>query len=119
MTERVDGATGRILVEVDEDLWELVPFFLENRQEEIQTISNALRTGNFVLIARLGHSMRGAGASYGFTSITDIGAEIETAAKKEDREGVRRAVGDLQSYLARVQPVSLAADGAYPTSGSQ
>ena len=50
--------------------------------------------------------MRGAGGSYGFQAITDIGASLERAAASADTDASRKWVGELSSYLDRVEIVA-------------
>jgi hypothetical protein len=50
--------------------------------------------------------MRGSGGMYGFQAITDIGAAIERAAERVDNEASRKWVGELTSYLDRVEAIS-------------
>ena len=79
-----------------------IPMFLLNRRRDVVTMLAALLRGDFELVARLGHSMKGAGASFGFQSITDLGASIETEAASADTSGLRRWVDRLSTYLDRV-----------------
>jgi CheY-like chemotaxis protein len=51
----------------------------------------------------LGHDMKGAGASYGFQAITDIGAALEHWAESLDTAASRKSVGDLTAFLDGVQ----------------
>ena len=62
--------------------------------------------GDFETVESLGHGMRGAGGSYGFQAITDIGAALEQAAESADADASRKWVGELSSYLDRVEVVS-------------
>jgi len=50
--------------------------------------------------------MKGAGSMFGFQAITDIGAALEQAAKSADTDASRKWVGELSSYLDRVEIVS-------------
>jgi hypothetical protein len=50
--------------------------------------------------------MRGAGGSYGFQPITDIGAALEQAAESADTDASRKWVGELSRYLGRVEIIS-------------
>lgn len=63
----------------------------------------ALEHDDFETVATLGHGMRGAGGSYGFPAITDIGAALEQAATDVDRDGSQKWVAELSSYLDRVE----------------
>ncbi|MDM8551902.1 PAS domain S-box protein [Desulfobacterales bacterium HSG2] len=95
----------KIIAYVDEDLEELVPGFLENRHKDIRTMENALEKGDYDTIRGLGHSMKGAGGSYGFDGITVIGRSLEAAAKSDDADEIRRLISDLSSYLEKVEIV--------------
>src|SRR3954465_12408998 len=65
-----------------------------------------LDRGDFETVESLGHGMKGAGGSYGFQAITDIGAALEQAAESVDNDASRKWVGELSSYLDRVEGVS-------------
>jgi len=95
----------KIIVHVDPDIADLIPGFLENRHKDIKTMGEALTQGDFETIQVLGHSMKGAGGSYGFDAVTDIGKSLEEAAKNNNAEGIQRSVGELAAYLERVEVI--------------
>ena len=95
----------RIIIHVDPEIADLVPGFLENRRKDTETMSAALQQGDFETIQILGHSMKGAGGSYGFDAVTDIGKSLEQAAKDKDAEGIQRLVQELSLYLDHVEVV--------------
>lgn len=64
---------------------------------------DALGRGEFETVERLGHSMNGAGASFGFQAITDIGVALEQEARSADTVASRKWVGELSRYLDRVE----------------
>ena len=64
---------------------------------------DALDRGDFEAVASLGHGMKGAGGSWGFQDITDIGAALEQAAERVDNDASRKWVGELSRYLDRVE----------------
>ena len=64
---------------------------------------DALDRGDFETVENLGHGMKGAGGSWGFQAITDIGAALEQAAESADTAMSRKWVGELSSYLDRVE----------------
>ena len=84
---------------------DLTPEFLQNRRQDVITLLGALDRDDFETVARLGHGMRGAGGSYGFQTITDIGAALEQAAKSADNDTSRKWVAELSNYLDRVEIV--------------
>jgi HPt (histidine-containing phosphotransfer) domain-containing protein len=93
----------KIIVHVDPEIADLIPGFLENRRKDTQTMGDALTQGDFETIRILGHSMKGAGGSYGFDAVTDIGKALEESAKDKDAEGIQKLVQELSAYLDRVE----------------
>ena len=69
-------------------------------------ILQALQKGDFSTVASLGHNMKGAGSSWGFPPITEIGAALEQAGNAADTDAVRLWVGRLSNYLARIEIVA-------------
>ena len=96
-------AEKQIIVEVDPDLEDLIPIFLENRKRDVETLTNALAEADLEKIRTVGHDMKGAGGGYGFHGISDIGSRLEMAAKNGDQAAVRAAIGELSDYLLRVK----------------
>ena len=95
-------SSERFVVHIDPDIEEIVPIFLQNRHDDVESIKKALQQGDFETILLLGHSMKGAGGGYGFDGITDIGHYLEQAAKERNSEMVRKQVECLAAYLERV-----------------
>jgi len=94
-----------ITVEVDSDVQSIVPEFLENRKKDCRLIGSLLERDCFGEIHTLGHRMKGAGGSYGFDVISEIGEVIEEAALAADKKTISSAVLQLSSYLERVTVV--------------
>ena len=94
----------KIIVPIDPDLEDLIPGFLSNRNRDVNAIEEHLANGDFDAIRMLGHSMKGAGAGYGFDPITDYGARLERAAEEQARDEIVAARADLADYLSRVEP---------------
>jgi HPt (histidine-containing phosphotransfer) domain-containing protein len=95
----------KIIVNVDPEIADLIPGFLENRRKDIKAMDEALSQGDFETIRLLGHSMKGAGGSYGFDAVTDIGKSLEDAAKDNNAKEIQRSVGELAAYLDRVEVI--------------
>jgi len=95
----------KIIVQVDPDIADLIPGFLENRHKDIKTIGEALTKGDFETIRFLGHSMKGAGGSYGFDAITDMGRSLEQAAIAQDAGEIKKSLQELFAYLDCIEVV--------------
>lgn len=92
-----------IVIHVDSDIQGLIPKFLENRRQDVESILMALKRQDVATVLTLGHNMKGMGTAYGFDMISDIGASIEKAAMAKDSEGMRNLAGELLDYLQKVK----------------
>lgn len=99
VTEHADD----LVVRLDAELAELVPFFMELRRQNIAEIVSALEKADFERVRWLGHNIKGAGGSYGFDRVSALGLALERAAVARDGRKVGRLVAELTDYLERVQ----------------
>lgn len=76
---------SRIRLEVSKELEDIMPLFLDTVSKNISSIHDALQSGDFETVRTLGHRMKGAGGGYGFDRVTELGREIEIAAKRKQR----------------------------------
>jgi PAS domain S-box-containing protein len=95
-----------ILVRVNPRFADLVPAFLQNRRQDVIAILDALGRRDFKTVESLGHGMKGAGGSWGFQAITEVGGALEQAGERADFEASHKWVGELSTYLDRVEIVS-------------
>ncbi|MCH9048006.1 MAG: Hpt domain-containing protein [Proteobacteria bacterium] len=93
----------KIVVHIDIDLEDLIPGFLDNRQKDIRNLESALQENDFETLRSIGHNLKGVGGGYGFSGITEMGAEIERGAKASDPESVSVNVKKLSHYLSSVE----------------
>ena len=106
MTSTHDATHGeKIIITVDSDLEDLIPGFLENRNQDIKSIFDALARDDYAAIAKLGHTMKGVGGGYGFDAITDIGRSIEQAAKEKNPQKIKASLSEFSDYLERIEIV--------------
>jgi HPt (histidine-containing phosphotransfer) domain-containing protein len=106
MTTNNDMPNGKkIIIQVDSDLEDLIPGFLQNRHRDITAIFDALGRKDYDSIAKRGHTMKGVGGGYGFDAITDIGSAIEQAAKQKDPVKIKLVLKELSNYLQRIEIV--------------
>ncbi len=81
---------------------DLMPGYLVNCKRNMSLMSEALDRGDHIVVENLGHAMLGAGASYGFQAISEIGAALERAAVGTDTVAARKSLAELSQYLERV-----------------
>jgi hypothetical protein len=90
-------------VVIDSSLSDIVPIFLSNIRENPEKILQAIDAGNFDVPRTLGHNMKGTGTAYGFPPVTEIGADIESAAKSGDADTIRRKATELAAFLEQIK----------------
>jgi PAS domain S-box-containing protein len=94
-----------ILVRAKPKLADRIPAYLQNCRQNVIAMLDALDRGDFETVTILGHQMRGSGGAYGFQAITDIGAALQQASESADIDASRKWVGDMSSYLDRVETI--------------
>jgi HPt (histidine-containing phosphotransfer) domain-containing protein len=94
---------NKILVQIDLDLEDIIPGYLENRRKDIIGLRKSVLENDYQNLRILGHRMKGSGAGYGFDQITEIGYKIEMAARSEDGQTILDATMELERYLDNVE----------------
>jgi HPt (histidine-containing phosphotransfer) domain-containing protein len=105
MEKERQNSTGKIIVEVDADLEDLIPGFLQRRQQDLRDFRDALSKADFVQIQKLAHTLKGVGGGYGFDTITSISRQIHEAAENERVDKIEAELEALTNYLERVEVV--------------
>jgi len=94
-----------IIANIDADLEELIPLYMENTWKDVQEMFQALEKEDFRILQRLGHSAKGAAGSYGFEPLSRISEAMEKAAKINDSLEVKKQLQAFVDYLGRVKVV--------------
>lgn len=102
-TDSLQRACDEVVVHVDADVGDLVPVFLGNRRSDAADITSLLGKGKFEEIGRIGHSMKGTGGGYGFDAISEIGNDLENAARMRDNKKIAELNKRLVAYLQNVK----------------
>jgi PAS domain S-box-containing protein len=97
---------GTFRIRANPKFADLIPGFLKNRRQDVSALLEALERRDFESVERLGHDMKGVGASYGFQAVTDIGAALEQAGATADLDAVRLWLDDLADFLDGVEIVT-------------
>ena len=113
------GSNAAPIIEIDEDVWSLIPRYLANRRRDVQSMTDALAHGNFDLIWTLGHNMKGTGHGYRMPTVTALGAALADAAQGADAKAVRTNLDALRAFLDHVRVAPRAADAGNATRPSE
>ncbi|RJQ56366.1 MAG: response regulator [Nitrospiraceae bacterium] len=93
----------KMVATIEEELKDLIPEYMEERQNDINRMLKALETQDYEAVRILGHTLKGSGGGYGFGPITDIGLQIEEAARQGNRKDVGRWINELSYYIDNVE----------------
>jgi len=92
----------KITIQIDKDLEELIPGFLNNREKDVEVFTASIATKDFKTIEAVAHRLAGNAGSYGFTKLGDIGKSIELAAQQHDMNTINTGLANMINYLANI-----------------
>lgn len=81
---------------------ELVTGYISRCRSGLPSLLAAVDASDFEAARVYGHRMKGSGGAYGIPGLSEIGAEIERAAKAHDPASIHESVSTLQAYLGRL-----------------
>ena len=62
----------KIMINLDRRLKKIIPGFLENRRQELETLDEACKKKKFKAIEDIGHQLMGSAGSYGFLTLSRL-----------------------------------------------
>ncbi len=89
----------KLAIVIGEELSAIVPRFLKNVRRNCAVIEEAAARADFETIRSLAHNMKGTGASFGIPQITEMGDQLERAAKAGDGDSALRINASLTHFL--------------------
>ncbi len=95
-------------VHVSEDLEALIPLFMAKRQEDAAAWADALVRGDAEMLAAIGHRLKGTCPSYGFTTLGEMGQELEALARAGALDRAAALLEAFREHLATVTVVVVA-----------
>ena len=79
----------------DEDMMELVEFFVDELQQRISALESAMQGSDEAELKTLAHQLKGAAGGYGFPTISECAGDLE--------QGVMSCEGDISSVTEKVE----------------
>ena len=98
----VGGTVAELHGRARDDVSALLPQYFTNRRRDVEVIDRALEEGDWDVVARLAHNMRGTGQSFGFPAITELGGSLEAAALSRNATEARGLHATLRALIARL-----------------
>jgi len=79
--------------------------YLEHREKDLNSLRTALSQADFETIRIKGHNMYGSGSAYGLDRISELGAKLETAARKQNNADISQLIESLEAFIRNVRVV--------------
>jgi PAS domain S-box-containing protein len=92
-------------IEIEADLRDLVPNFLDHKRADLGTLRTAIDHKDYETISQIGHKMKGEGGSFGFDVVTAMGSVLEQAALNQDLTSANHTLDQLAEYLESIDVV--------------
>lgn len=89
-------------IRVDQDLQPLIAGFMDRRFAEIPQMEQLYSENNFEEFKKLGHKLKGSCLNYGFSSLGQLAAQMETAASNQDLNQLRKIIDTIKSHIENV-----------------
>ena len=100
-----ESGLDKFVVQVDGELEDLIPEYLQSRRSDIPQLRAALDRNDFDAITQLAHKFKGSGGGYGFTRLSELGRDIEQAGRVQDAPSVQKIIAELEHYLNHIEVV--------------
>ncbi len=94
---------SKIPIDIDADLQELIPKFLDNRRIDILSLKSFINENDQTAIAHLAHKIKGSAAGYGFIGLSEMALDIENALKSHEPEKLPKIADEMTSYLEKIE----------------
>jgi HPt (histidine-containing phosphotransfer) domain-containing protein len=95
---------------VDASFSDIVPWFLNNRKEDVKKVREFLNVSDFEQIQRMGHRWKGTCASYGFEKLSEAGERFEELSAKKQNEEILHLLDQTDQYIDELEIVYVPSD---------
>jgi HPt (histidine-containing phosphotransfer) domain-containing protein len=90
-------------VQIDRDLEDLVPDYLENRRLELIDLKKLIEQKDLAKIKTIGHKLAGNAGGYGFHTLGTIGSKIEKAAIANNLSEMSQFASEIEDFLKKIE----------------
>lgn len=95
----------KIIVKIDPEIQELIPKFLQRMNEKLKSLEEASAQSDFLTMAGFAHRIKGSAKGYGFLKLTDLAAQLEECAEKQQADETKALIQGMADFLERVEIV--------------
>lgn len=93
----------KIKIEVNADLEDIMPIFLERLRQDVLLIEKAIEKQDFLMTAGFAHRLRGNGPSYEIPELGTLGTELEKSAKGNNLAESKSILEKIKTYVERIE----------------
>ncbi len=80
---------------------EILNRYIERRKRDLESCFRNIEEGKYEELEKVGHQLKGNGETFGHPELSDIGRELEEAARESDDESVHQAVEKFKNWVDR------------------
>jgi HPt (histidine-containing phosphotransfer) domain-containing protein len=99
-------AMERTVITVPEDIFDLIPGFLERRRTDLQALHEELKRGDAAALGFRAHTIKGSAGSFGFDLLSELAAQLEKCGKDADLSHAGDLIERIAKHLENVEVVS-------------
>ena len=74
--------------------------YIQRRVEDLSECQHFLKAREFKEIEKIGHQLKGNGATFGFPEVSEIGSTLERSAAKSDSREIEQALNAFSDWLS-------------------
>lgn len=90
-------------VEIDADLEDLIPQFLDNRKKDIETLEQLVAQNDLQAVSQLAHKIKGAASSYGFNELSELASKMEMQTKSNQSAGLDDLIKKMKIHFLSIE----------------
>ena len=92
----------------NDDFREIISMYIDQTDEQLSTVKNALNEKNFESITNKAHQIKGSSANLGARQLSDLCSRLEDSAKEGDLYSSKRLINEISGTFSRTRVQLLA-----------
>ena len=81
---------------------EMLQKYVDRRRADVLQLKECLKGDDLSIAERIGHQMKGNGATFGFPELEDLGRRIEFAAKRKEKDHLLELVSQFEEVVSKM-----------------
>ncbi len=93
-----------MIVEIDKDLEDIFPRYLQARRDDLSKLQTSLAQGDYAFLQSFGHKIAGNAGAYGLDAYGKMARDMEAAAREQNAAECWQVLEAMQVYLRELEP---------------